>query len=200
MSTAFWDDWHKDGGPKYPHEAIIYFCFTKFTAEQRSSARALDLGCGSGVHTVFLADEGFQVTATDISQTGLSNAKRKLDALNLGATLRLESADIVDFPANSFDLLICNGVYECTGPTIAAASVARVKQVLRPGGRAIFMFACEGDFRLVDDYPYALHGYSQREVETIFDHDFSEIWFDHYITTYNGEQCRQDDWLITLQK
>src|SRR2546426_7636787 len=59
VHTDIWNTWNASGGPKYPHEKVIQYCFRNFPPEQRSSVRALDVGCGGGVHTAFLAAEGF---------------------------------------------------------------------------------------------------------------------------------------------
>jgi 2-polyprenyl-3-methyl-5-hydroxy-6-metoxy-1,4-benzoquinol methylase len=39
--------------------------------------KILDLGCGTGRHSIFFASEGFEVFATDISKTGIEIAKEK---------------------------------------------------------------------------------------------------------------------------
>jgi cyclopropane fatty-acyl-phospholipid synthase-like methyltransferase len=200
MSTNIWDAWNQQGGPKYPHEKVIQFCFRNYLPDQRKSIRALDLGCGSGVHTVFLASEGFQVTGTDISEVGISNTRRKLDALGLQAALRVEGADVLDFPPNSFNLVICVGVYDCTGPASAKASVKQLRHVLSSGGCGLFLFASDHDVRVKGENPLSLHGFTRSEVEGIFAHDFAGVWIDRYITTYQGGQLEQNDWLVTLER
>ena len=39
--------------------------------------KILDLGCGTGKHSIFLAEKGFLVYATDISKTGVDIAEKK---------------------------------------------------------------------------------------------------------------------------
>ncbi len=201
MSSQTWNEWNKQGGPKYPHEKVIQFCFRNYRPEQRPSTRALDLGCGSGVHTLFLAAERFPTTGTDISEVGVQNTRRKLDAAGLRAELRVEGTDVLDFPPASFDLAICVGVYECAGPAVARASVERLHKVLAPGGRALFLFASDRDYRIVGENPLGLHGYVRAEVEDVFLRPgFVRVWIDRYITTYEGGKTEQNDWLVTLQR
>lgn len=200
MSANIWDTWNEPGGPKYPHEKVIQFCFRNYPPGQRARVRALDLGCGSGVHTVFLASEGFQVTGTDISEVGISNTRQKLDALGLQALLRVEGADALGFPPNSFDLVMCVGVYDCSGLAIAKASLERLQHTLSLGARGLFLFASERDFRVQGENPLGLHGYTRSEVEELFAHGFAKVSIDHYITTYQGEQLEQNDWLVTLER
>ncbi|MCP4715297.1 MAG: class I SAM-dependent methyltransferase [Deltaproteobacteria bacterium] len=42
--------------------------------------RALDLGCGTGTNAIWLANQGFTVTATDLSETALKLARAKSGA------------------------------------------------------------------------------------------------------------------------
>ena len=200
MSANLWDAWNEQGGPKYPHEKVVQFCFRNFRPDQRARVRALDVGCGSGVHVVFLASEGFQTTGIDISAVGISNVQDRLNALGLKASLRIEGAETLDFLSNSFDLVVCFGVYDCTGPVIARASVERLRQVLSHGGLGLFLFASDCDFRIKGENLLGLHGYTRREVEDIFMHGFARVWIDKYITTYRGGQWEQNDWLVTLER
>lgn len=200
MSAAIWDSWNALGGPKYPHEKVIQFCFRNYPPNDRGRAHALDLGCGSGVHTVFLASEGFEVTGVDVSRVGIENTRRKLDALNLQADLRVGSVDTLDLPAATFDLVLCVGVYESVGPEIARASLMRVTEVLKDRGRGFFLFASDRDFQVHGPNPYRLHGFTEREVHTAFGELFGDVWVDRYITTYEGGRIEQNDWLVTVRK
>jgi 2-polyprenyl-3-methyl-5-hydroxy-6-metoxy-1,4-benzoquinol methylase len=41
--------------------------------------KALDICCGAGTNTVYLAKQGFEVTGIDISQTAIKYAKKKAE-------------------------------------------------------------------------------------------------------------------------
>ena len=156
-----WDEWNLSGGPRYPHEKVIQFCFRSYSADERSGVRALDLGCGSGANTVFLAGEGFLTTATDRSKIAIDNTRARLDAEGLSATLRVEAIDGLDFAPASFDLAICVGVFDSAGPAAAAASLNRLREVLAPRARGLFLFADELDYRVKGPNPLGLHGFTQ---------------------------------------
>jgi cyclopropane fatty-acyl-phospholipid synthase-like methyltransferase len=200
MSTDIWNSWNQKGGPKYPHEKVIQFCLRNYPPEKRQETSALDIGCGSGIHCEFLAKENFQVTGIDISDVGIANTKHKIDALGVQAQLRVESADVLDFPQNSFDLVICVGVYDSAGYNVTQASVKKVSSIMKRGGLGIFIFASDSDFRVNLDNFLGLHGYTQSEVEKIFEHKFANLWIDRYITTYQSRKMEQNDWLITVEK
>lgn len=197
--TRKWDEWNQAGGPNYPHGKVIQFCLRKYPREMRSSVRVLDLGCGTGANTWFLAREGFSVTATDISPQAIAATQSRLDRSDLSARLRIESADAISDPPESFDLVICIGVLEATGPEIARRTLTGIHRVLAPKGSAFLLFAADGDFRVGSATPYSLHGYSEAEVRDLSS-IFDSALLDRYVTTYEGGRIMQLDWILTCGK
>jgi SAM-dependent methyltransferase len=67
--------------------------------------RALDVGCGEGADAVWLAGQGWDVTALDVSQVALQRAA--LHAQDAQAEVRWLQAGLVDarLPAGGFDLV-----------------------------------------------------------------------------------------------
>ncbi len=200
VDRSKWDGWNGSGGPKYPHEKVVQFCFRNFPAAQRAGVRALDLGCGSGVHVAFLAREGFSVRGADISPVGIANTRQRLNGEGLTAELEVTGADEINLPAESLDLVLCVGVFDAAGREVAASAVNRLSKQLRPGWRGLFIFCSEADFRLADGNPLGLHGYTRAEVETLFQSGFATVWLDRYVTTYRNGEIQQNDWLVTVQK
>ena len=195
-----WEDWNRQGGPKYPHEKVIQFCFRNFPRrENRSGKTALDLGCGGGVHAVFLAEEGFSVTGVDFSSEAIRTTRAKLDGLGLDAVLDTQRLENLELPEASFDLVISVSVLEAAGPQSAAVGLSRLPALLRPGALGLFLFAAAGDFRIQGANESQLHGYDRAEVEALFSTGFPRVWIDEYITTYRGGEWRQHDWLVTIQ-
>lgn len=200
MSVELWDSWNAGGGPKYPHNKIIQYCFRHYQSEERKGKKALDVGCGSGVNSIFLAAEGFDVTGLDISEVGLNNTRVKFAENRIAIKAVKSSLDCLPFKDDSFDLIISVGAFECVAFDCAARSVQEAKRVLKNNGRGIYIFAGEGDFRLVGENKYQLHGYTYDEVKQIFSAGFLNLAIDQYITTYDNGKRAQRDWLITLQK
>lgn len=69
----------------------------------------LDIGCGEGKDAVFFARNGYNVTAFDITESGLEKAKRLADGC--GVNVNLFRANVLDFRLdNDFDIIFCSGV------------------------------------------------------------------------------------------
>lgn len=200
MSDEMWDEWNKSGGPKYPHEKVVQFCFRNYSSENRKTTRALDLGCGSGVHCVFLAREGFITTGVDSSTVAIHNTEQRLLENRLSAHLKTMSIECLNFPENSFDLVISISVFDSAGLDATRRSVAQVSRILSKNGLGFFLFARDSDYRVQGENLLKLYGFSRLEVENIFtENQFSEIWFDTYTTTYQNQKFMQCDWLITVK-
>jgi SAM-dependent methyltransferase len=94
----------------------------------------LDLGCGAGRATHFLAERGFAVVSVDASLAGLALAQRVAPQL----PLLLGDARQLALAACSVDGVYCFGpLHEFTGPTAdadVAAILTETRRVLRPGG------------------------------------------------------------------
>jgi SAM-dependent methyltransferase len=71
-----------------------------------SPGRALDLACGEGRNAVWLASQGWEVTAVDFSGVALAKARRLAD--NHGVTVDWVEADVLAWepPAGQFDLIV----------------------------------------------------------------------------------------------
>jgi len=197
-----WEKWNKGGGPKYPHEKVIQFVFRNYPKEIRKSTKVLDLGCGTGVNTIFLAQEDFKVSFCDISEVGVNNTIKMLKAKNLPFDeSRICSIDKINFETNSFDLIICVGIMDSAGKEITVKTIPLLYQILKKDGKAMFLFASNKDMRIVNKNSYNLYGYSEEEVKKLFSKfEWKELNIDRYITTFNSGQNEFNDFLITLQK
>lgn len=95
---------------------------------------ALDLGCGTGRHALWLAGAGATVTAVDFSDGMLAEARRKpgTDAV------RFVAHDLhrpLPFPDGRFDLVVSGLVLEHLREL--GGFFAEARRVTRPGGRAV---------------------------------------------------------------
>lgn len=61
----------------------------------KSGSKVLDMACGSGRHAIIFSKHGFDVTAVDLSQRLISEAKS--NAVRSGANINFVLSDILDF-------------------------------------------------------------------------------------------------------
>lgn len=74
---------------------------------QRNYKRILDLGCGTGRHTLLFAKEGFETYATDIAPTGIKLTKELLAKNGLEAKIvKHDMKNKFPFEDNFFDAVI----------------------------------------------------------------------------------------------
>jgi SAM-dependent methyltransferase len=97
ISSAYRDDnGERNTGYRAWLEAHL---FPRLTAP----ARVLDLGCGNGVPATRMLAERFDVTGVDISDVQVERARRLVPR----ATFILADMAAVDFPAGSFQAVVC---------------------------------------------------------------------------------------------
>lgn len=74
-------------------------------AETLQPGRALDLGCGEGGDAVWLAEHGWEVTATDVSETALARARAEAERRGVADRIDFQHHDLSDsFPDGTFEL------------------------------------------------------------------------------------------------
>ncbi len=89
--------------------------------------RALDLACGRGANTLWLAGQGYHVSAWDYAATALERLRRAADRQGLQVDTALRDITVEPPGPDTFDLILVSHFLERTlCPAILAA--------LRPGG------------------------------------------------------------------
>jgi SAM-dependent methyltransferase len=100
--------------------------------------RAVELGCGTGTDSVYLAGKGFEVTAIDIAPTALSMAEQKAE--KAGVKVEWLLADVLRAPElEPFDFLYDRGCYHAVRRDYPKEYVAAVRRLTRQGGRILIL-------------------------------------------------------------
>ena len=101
----------------------------------------LDIGCGAGVDTILAArmvGPNGRAVGIDLVSEMLERGKNNLGKTDLKNVSFIEgSANKLDFPDESFDIVVSNGVFNLIPAKEAA--IAEAFRLLKPGGR--FMIA-----------------------------------------------------------
>jgi SAM-dependent methyltransferase len=100
----------------------------------------LELGCGTGTNAVWLAQQGFDVTACDISPLAIEQARRSADSA--GVTVRFLVADVLHPPAElsgPLDFLFDRGCYHAVRRDDVAGYLQTARSLAHPGTLALVL-------------------------------------------------------------
>ena len=119
---------------------------------------ALDIACGEGRNSIFLARQGFRVTALDISDVGIAKGMKQAEAAGVVVDFRqvdLDCYKIID----KFDLIINFNF-------LLRPLISEEVQALNPGGLLVFDTILGSPQLLAEHNPaYLLH---HGELDKIF--------------------------------
>ena len=100
------------------------------------SGRVLDMGCGTGELTLFVASRGLDATGVDSSPRAIGIALRKAAERRItGATFVVGDALDLAYPDAAFDTVLDSGVFHVFDDGERTRFVESIHRVLAPGGR-----------------------------------------------------------------
>jgi ubiquinone/menaquinone biosynthesis C-methylase UbiE len=108
-----------------------------FELDRHPGSRVLEVGCGIGTDALRWARGGARVTAVDLTEEAISEARRRFELYGYDADLRVADAERLPFEDGSFDLVYSFGVLHHTPDTQRALD--EIHRVLKSGGRAHVM-------------------------------------------------------------
>ncbi len=108
----------------------------KFIEDTGLTGRALDLGCGDGRNSLYLANNGFHVTAVDTSAIGLQNLADVAQSQKIDDCIKTVHCDAREFEVQpaQFDLVLGVTLFDHLKPNDIKPLWERVVLTLRPGG------------------------------------------------------------------
>jgi SAM-dependent methyltransferase len=116
--------------------------FRREVTEHGGPGKALDIGCGTGLHAATLARHGWDVTGVDLIDRALAQARERLAQAHLDA--KFVKADATTLPAavvgDGFDFVLDLGCFHGLRPPEQAAMARAVTARTKPDA-SVLMFA-----------------------------------------------------------
>ncbi|KYK36032.1 MAG: class I SAM-dependent methyltransferase [Theionarchaea archaeon] len=114
---------------------------------------ALDIGCGEGRHSLFLAQNGYTVDAVDISEKALEKLTYYAKEYDVNELIFPLSRDVrtMDFPQEKYDLVVISFVFPFLKRSDICTVIQKVKHSVKPKG-CIYISALTTDDREYQNY------------------------------------------------
>jgi SAM-dependent methyltransferase len=127
---ARWDERYREN---HPAARLLPDPWVQEQARWLTGGRALDVACGRGRHTLWLARMGYQVDAVDISLVGLRGLADRIEAEGLADRVQLVQADLEVWRPrpNTYDLILVTRYFN-------RELLATFGEALRPGGMVLY--------------------------------------------------------------
>ena len=97
------------------------------------SPKVLEIGCGEGATAVFLAKNGYDVTAFDLSPVGLRKTIENADRAQV--QMKTYQCDVNEFePSTVYDVIFSSGTIQYLLPANRVSFINSLKAATSPGG------------------------------------------------------------------
>lgn len=97
--------------------------------------KAVEIGCGTGTNTIWLAQQGFEMTGMDIARNAIARAEEKVSAAGVDAHLFVGDFLIDQVPGAPFQFVYDRGVFHVIDASEDRSRFAsRVAELLVPDG------------------------------------------------------------------
>jgi cyclopropane fatty-acyl-phospholipid synthase-like methyltransferase len=160
--------------------------------EGRPSGRALDLGCGFGRASIYMAGLGWEVDGVDfVAQAAATAAERAREA---GVDVRFHIASVTDlgFLAGPYDFALDVGCVHALDEQGVARYQAHLKRLLSSGGRYLLYVRLQDEAGLIPDE--GPKGIAEQLVLDIFSDGFELEKVEKGVTYVEGMEPWQSGW------
>jgi SAM-dependent methyltransferase len=134
MDAEQWND-------RYAKKELIWGAapnqFLPPVVEKMRPGRALDLGCGEGRNSLWLAQQGFQVTAVDFSDVAIAKARQL--AQNAGVEVDFQVADVTRWQLSTDRFVLVMVFYLQLAPRQLGTVLDVAASAVAPGGKLLFV-------------------------------------------------------------
>jgi 2-polyprenyl-3-methyl-5-hydroxy-6-metoxy-1,4-benzoquinol methylase len=100
---------------------------------------AIDLGCGTGSNSIWLAQQGFDVTGVDLSPVAIERARKRAE--KAGVRARFLAADVLDSAAlaGPYRFFFDRGCYHIVREVDLDGFLRTLQNIIHPGGMGLVL-------------------------------------------------------------
>lgn len=130
---GFWSTRYRDAGNTYLFGTTVNRFLASHADLFTPDATVLSVADGEGRNSVWLANEGLRVTATEISPVALEKARKLAAGNHVSIEFILTDAVNWEYPANAYDFIV--GIFiQFASPQERTVMFDGMKRALKPGG------------------------------------------------------------------
>lgn len=161
-------------------------------SKQIPAGEALDLCCGAGSNTVYMAKNGFDVTALDISDKAIEYAKEK--ALKTGVNINFIVASFLRLPFQTerFDFAFDFGCFHHVEIKERTSYIKNVHRVLKP--KSLYLLVCFS----YKNGPGWNH-FTKEQIQELFERHFQIEWIKH-VFSIESDNVRRYFFEVLMKK
>ncbi|MFI9009115.1 SAM-dependent methyltransferase [Actinosynnema sp. NPDC053489] len=132
-NEEYWENFYRERGQVWtgkPNELLVR------EVAHLDPGTALDLGCGEGGDALWLAEQGWSVTAVDVSETALARGAARAVEAGLAGRIDWQRHDLArSFPTGEFDLVSAQFLHSQVAVEGEREGIlARAAGAVAPGG------------------------------------------------------------------
>ncbi len=127
---------------------------------------ALELGCGLGRHSTFIAEQGVKATGVDFSTVAIEKAKKRLANKEQRPTFLIGDVTNLEIITESFDFSFDIGCFHCLHEVWQQKYVSQIKRLLKPGATHLIW--------ALDSLPFGMK-LSPNYIDKLFENSFQLV-------------------------
>lgn len=169
--SAHWNQRYKEANTPWD-SGLVSKELARVVAETgQKPCRVLEPGCGTGTNAIWLASQGFDVSAVDCSELALNEARRKAEAAGVEIEWLCQDVCQLETQGRTFPFVFDRGCYHCARRNDQAGILRVIENVTAPGSKYLLLTGNANESR--EHGPPGLHEDEIRaELGDLFSVDF----------------------------